>query len=360
MSFADRYTKARALFADAAAEHGGRLLSYMQPEVAGAEGEDLSIDLALIGPSDATTAAVIVTGIHGAEASCGTAVLTTWLAKARELPPDLRLVLIHAANPWGYSFAARTTQANVDLNRNFRTAWGVVSNPSYDLLSSFYHAPVGNAADSLRLYGAYRAFLDQHGWHHEAEMTRGQTTHPDGLYFAGNQPEWANLTLRKIFRDHLGRADRIGVLDIHTGLGAFGEILYLTFAPQGEAAACPDHWWCGSPDDRSAVRSAKPLPPIEGLMCRAIEQELPQARVAGAVLEFGVADAFAMFRSDRLDRWLKFDGKRDPDLSTLRADYRATCTPTDLSWRRLVQREGPEAIDRLIAGLSDWARRSAQ
>lgn len=355
MGFPDSYVQARSQFRTSAAGAGAEVVSYSQPNVTGLQGEDLSIDLALFGSPKAERAAIVFTGVHGAEAFCGSAVLQAWLSGGPPILADgLRLVLVHAANPWAFSHMTRTTENNVDLNRNFRTDWTDMPNPGYRLLHDFYHRATPDAADALSTYLDYKAFLDRHGWIIETEMARGQTEFPDGLYFSGNGPEWANLTLRQIIRDTLGGASKIGFLDIHTGLGQFGETVHLIFAPEGSDERAQALKWWEPLNPTASLFTAGRLPDYQGLLCNALGQELPAARISGAVLEFGVSDAFGMFRSDRLDRWLRFQGRSDPDLTLLRADYRDSCTPRDITWRRLVQRAGPEAIDRLLTGLASW------
>ena len=47
-------------------------------------------------------------------------VLVALAVVALALAAGLRVVLLHAINPWGFSWARRVTEDNVDLNRNFR------------------------------------------------------------------------------------------------------------------------------------------------------------------------------------------------------------------------------------------------
>jgi hypothetical protein len=74
----------------------------------------------------------------------------------------------------------------------------------------------------------------------------------------------------------------------------------------------------------------------------------------GAVIEFGTADDYAIFRADRLDRWLRFEGRTDPDHDQLREDYLNLCCPNDVAWRRLVLSKGPELIDQMVNGVLAW------
>ncbi|MBA3911672.1 MAG: hypothetical protein C0524_17790 [Rhodobacter sp.] len=122
MGIPESYVQARSQFRASAAGAGAEVFSYAQPDMTGLDGEDLSIDLALFGSPKAEQAAIVFAGVHGAEAFCGSAILQAWLAGGPPILPDgVRLVLVHAANPRAFSHMTRTTENNVDLNRNFRT-----------------------------------------------------------------------------------------------------------------------------------------------------------------------------------------------------------------------------------------------
>jgi len=86
--------------------------------------------------------------------------------------------------------------------------------------------------------------------------------------------------------------------------------------------------------------------PPNGRRCTdRIRQELPATKITGAVVEFGTGDAFNGFRADRLDRWLRFEGRFDPQYDRYREDYNNAVCPVDLSWRLLILSVGPNLID---------------
>ncbi len=357
-SFSDTYSEARSKFVSAAHDAGARIHTYGPAGLAGKHGETLHCDVAILGPARAEKAAVIVAGTHGAEGFCGSAILHRWLSEFRDAGPaqDTKVVLVHAISPWAFSHMTRANENNVDLNRNFLAVGAKASgrNRSYDLLVPFLHAQSVEADQSLAAYNAYRACLLKHGSHIETEAWQGQTQHPEGLFYSGLQPEWSNRTFRDIIHEHLEVSSTIGFIDWHTGVGSYGEIVHLIFDAPGSAEhAAATGWWSGT-DLAAAAFSAGVVPKYEGLLCKAIRQELPAARIAGAVIEFGVADDFAIFRSDRLDRWLRFDGRNDLRHDRLRREYRDSCCPDDMLWRGLVLREGPRKINQLIDGIRRW------
>ena len=357
-SFSGSYAEARQKFVTAAHDAKARIHIHGRDDLRGRDGECLACDVAVLGADDAERAAIVITGTHGIEGYCGSAILHSWLAsRASNAAFDgIKVVLVHALNCWGFSHKTRTTENNVDLNRNCLLGTGAYdrANPSYDRLMPFLHTETLDAAESLRAYRAYRSYLDQHGWHIETEAFEGQSRHPHGIYYTGREPEWANRVFRRIVNEQLGRANVIGFIDWHTGAGSFGEVVPFIFDDKGSPErAVAAGWWDHAESDTGPF-TAGALPKYRGLVCGAIHQELSTARIAGGVIEIGTGDEYSMFRADRLDRWLWFEGRRDPQYDQLRDDYKNALCPRDIAWRRLVMRAGPMAMDQLIEGVRSW------
>jgi len=174
------------------------------------------------------------------------------------------------------------------------------------------------------------------------------------LFYAGKEPEWSNRLFRRILAEHLAQAETLGFVDWHTGVGSFGEVVYLITGDKGSADyAAAARWWNREADETSAFKSGA-TPKYRGLLSQAIRQELPHARVAGGVVEFGTADEYAIIRGDCLDRWVRFEGRNDPSAAHFRNAYKDIMCPPDLSWRRMVLAEGPAIMDQLIAGVAAW------
>jgi hypothetical protein len=82
----------------------------------GPDGETLAVDVASVGSPDARNVLVMVAGVHGVEGYFGSGVMIGLLSTARSVPHDVRAVLVHGANPWGWAHGRRFTEENVDLN----------------------------------------------------------------------------------------------------------------------------------------------------------------------------------------------------------------------------------------------------
>ena len=116
---APTYETARRDVLAAATRAGAEVTSFPHPE-SGREGEELAIDVIEVGPDDAGSVVVIVSGTHGVEGYAGSALQHWWLdERSATMPEGVRVVIVHALNPVGFSWVRRVNEDNVDLNRNF-------------------------------------------------------------------------------------------------------------------------------------------------------------------------------------------------------------------------------------------------
>src|SRR5829696_87226 len=118
--YASSYARARAKFLKTAQAAKGEIKSFVHPEKKTPDGKPLAIDVACFGDRKAARQALFVSGTHGQEGFSGSAVQIGWMQSALStLPKDLGVVLVHGLNPYGFAHFTRTTENNVDLNRNF-------------------------------------------------------------------------------------------------------------------------------------------------------------------------------------------------------------------------------------------------
>ncbi|MEP6558186.1 MAG: DUF2817 domain-containing protein, partial [Burkholderiales bacterium] len=113
--FSPTYVSARARFALAADRAGARLDIFTHDTAHTPDGGTLSTDVAVLGAPDADNALLIVSGTHGPEGFVGSAAQIGLLNRLalEGIPPNLRIVLVHAINPWGFANISRTTENNV-------------------------------------------------------------------------------------------------------------------------------------------------------------------------------------------------------------------------------------------------------
>ena len=132
--FSKTYAEARSRFIEAASANGFEVTSEVLP-IEGPAGEELAMDFAVGGPADAASALVVISGTHGPEGYTGSACQLGFLESSdlRNLFSTHRVVLVHAHNPFGFAWMRRTTEGNVDLNRNYVDFNSSLrGNPEYD------------------------------------------------------------------------------------------------------------------------------------------------------------------------------------------------------------------------------------
>jgi hypothetical protein len=358
--YSPSYAVSRARFLLAAAQAGARVDTWVHPQAGAPDGGSLATDVAVLGPPDAPEAALVVSGTHGPEGFMGAAAQIALLHEiaGRAEPPPVRIVLVHAINPWGFAHVSRTTEHNVDLNRNF-VDWSAAA-PVNEHYAGLHDAlcPPDVAPETL---GASRARLEawsaEHGQDAFADATmRGQYTHPEGLNYGGTGPEWSHLVLRQIVERHLASARRIGLIDWHTALGERAQPFFLCFNERGGAAwqrAC--RWWGTDRIETTGGFGGAGRPRYTGLLFHGVGRFAPQAELTGAVIEFGTLPRDQVRRALQLDRALKFGAPIDPDaLADAREQVLEAFCPQSPAWRQAVLGHAIDIQHRMLAGLQAW------
>jgi hypothetical protein len=352
--FAGSYKEARDNFLRAARRAGAKHQAYHHPTERGPAGEPLYLDVSVLGPGNASNIFVVGCGTHGIEGYSGSAAQCAWLRGRPRLPKDTAVVFFHAQNPWGFAHKTRVTEENVDLNRNFIDfSKPVPANPGYEelhpqLLTQSWDQESIDAIfrrlDAFRERVGEKAFSDA--------FNGGQYTHADGIFYGGAQPQWANNAYRGAVETHLGRARRVSYLDLHTGIGPYGEHIYLCFHPEGSPARERARAWWGERAVNLAGVTHKALATYNGTIIDAFASLLPDAEVTTIVVEFGTFPRREMQRASLAQRWLRFEGQRDPvHAAKVRRDYETAFYPADPAWRRAVLEQSREFIDRGVKGI---------
>ncbi len=225
--FSDNYHAARERLLHSISQIPNGLIqqfsSFKHP-LPGPDGDDLFMDWLQLGQS-ATPARVLVliSATHGVEGFAGSAIQCNRLPDlVRQLlvDADLGVILIHALNPWGFAWLRRYDHEGIDLNRNFIDFnEPLPDNSGYAALHEdlFVHIsePLHNVFVNWRTRLGEQAF--------DATITRGQYKHADGLFYGGSSASWSRQILQEACEAPILRqAERIAVIDLHTGLGPFG------------------------------------------------------------------------------------------------------------------------------------------
>lgn len=339
------YAQARARFLDAASGAGARLHTSAHPRT-GPEGEDLAIDVAEWGPPQAPEVVLVVSGTHGIEGYCGSALQAGWArANPHALPPGTRLVMVHALNPFGFAWSRRVNEDNVDLNRNFIDwAHDPPHNDAYDDLADLLVPPLWDAETQAATSAALLARAEDLGVVGlQAAITSGQYRHPTGMFYGGDGPTWSNRWLTGWVESQLTHCERLCIIDLHSGLGAWGEGEYIIHHPSDHPAfARADARW---PAARSAADGDSVSVLLSGDWLDRVDRLVPHAEVTSAALEFGTVDPISVLQSLRADAWMW--GHDDPTGAqgdAIRRQVRAAFADDDPAWLARLAEQFDEAM----------------
>lgn len=332
-TIAATYGDARQRFLAAATAREARIESFVHPDEVGPAGEELAIDVVELGRPDAAANLLIVSGTHGVEGFAGSALQSCWLEGAPVELGDLRVVMIHALNPFGFAWQRRTNEDNVDLNRNF-IDWSspVPTNPGYDEIAALLvpeawdeEAQASSTGTLLELT-ANRSVDDL-----QQTITGGQYRHVAGVFYGGTGPVWSHRWVDEHLPRLFADTDALGIIDIHTGLGPWGVGELIMHAARGsesyERAEC---WWG---DVRSMRDGESVSADLTGDWLSVIEDLLPGVDVTAAALEFGTVDAFTVLQTLRGEAWMHTRGTRvSPEADAVRASVRAAFADDGPAW----------------------------
>ena len=347
------YPEARARFLDAAADADASVTSYAHP-AHGLAGETLAVDVAVIGADDAGSVLLIVSGTHGVEGFTGSALQHHWLAHHRDdRPDDVRVVLLHAFNPYGFSWVRRVNEDNVDLNRNF-IDWSEAP-PANEDYGGIAHLLVPDEWDDDTQQSttmALLAYAEEVGFERLQEVVSGgQYTHPTGVFYGGAGPVWSHRWLVEHIDDLVGTAQQVAVVDLHTGLGPWGHGELISHEGRGAAGYDRGTAWWG--DVRSMLDGESVSANLSGDWLGALDRLIPSAEVTAVALEFGTVDTVSVLQALRADAFLHASGEPlGPGSDAVRTQVRAAFADDDPAWFDAVVTRFDEVVSTAITNLA--------
>ena len=350
MRLADSFDSARSEFLDGATAAGASIISHEHPG-RGPQGAVLATDVAVLGPPDAPNRLLVISGTHGVEGFAGSMCQSAWLRDGVAVSDAVSVVVVHAINPYGFAWVRRVNEDNVDLNRNcIDFGESLPTNPGYDELAP---ALVPDSWDDETRQTTAEQLLEYVGRHGfdglQAAVSAGQYRHPLGIFFGGSEPVWSQRTLESIVRRHLATAERVAILDLHTGLGEFGHGELIASHPDdlGKARldACFDDYRI--PSEGTSVSAD-----VQGDVLDAMVSWLPGVAVAGVAIEWGTVDIVAVSDALRADAWLH--AHSDPlgrEAAPIKEQIRAAFAPDDPRWAEMVFDRFVAIRERAVDGL---------
>jgi hypothetical protein len=342
--FSPDYVTARSRFRQAVEKADGRLTA-LKLDAKSPGGENLTIDIAWFGAERPRRAVLHSSGIHGVEASAGSAIQLQLLDQGLpSIPADSAIVLVHVLNPYGMAWLRRFNEESVDLNRNFlgpdERYEGAPQD--YEKFDSFLNPPGPPSWDFYHLRAAW--LVARYGMPKVKQIVAGgQHVNPKGLFFGGKRLQQGPQLFQDYVAEHLATAERLVAIDVHTGLGPFAVDSLLVEPDQEDTpiyqeirAAYGDRVAPSDPDRSVAYR-------VRGSHGGVYRRTLPSAKVYFVLQEFGTYSATKVLYAMREEnRWHHYgDGSVD---HPTKHKLKETFYPDSDTWRQRVLHRGKEVL----------------
>jgi hypothetical protein len=191
-------------------------------------------------------------------------------------------------------------------------------------------------------------------------ISGGQYSHPDGLFYGGRFETWSNNTVRSIVNRYLSGVRRVVVIDLHTGLGAYGDYEIILQHPEESptyrrAVAIwgpekvrttfngdSDYNDPGTDDRSSSAETSGP-------MKLAFPDLLPEAEVTAVTVDFGTSSATKVFVAMRDENWLHYHGYPSTSRGKrIKATHRRTFYPEEDDWKQMVWSGAKQIVFQVI------------
>ena len=180
----------------------------------------------------------------------------------------------------------------------------------------------------------------------------GQYTYPDGLFYGGCGPSWSRRTIEGFARKCLSGAQRIAMVDFHTGLGprGYGEVIGRGGLddPQYERTCA----WYGSNVKSASIGNSVSVR-LSGTIDLGYHRACPEAEVTAITLEFGTRPLEEVHEAIRADNWLYAKGgaESSPYFKPIKEQVRAAFYVEDSQWKADIWARGQEIVEQALTGV---------
>ncbi len=195
--------------------------------------DDLTIDICYIpAQQDSINLIVLSSAVHGAEGFVGHAAQQLFIREflTDELTKNTGVLLVHGVNPYGFKYARRVTENNVDMNRNSPSTDSLYQTVNdgypqvYDLVNPDGEVDKSTLSNRFFFVTAVNEIRKASMPVLRQAVLQGQYEFPEGLYFGGREPEPQIDSLKPLIEKYTNPYRKILALDLHTGYGERGKL----------------------------------------------------------------------------------------------------------------------------------------
>jgi len=302
-AFSPDYITAREKFRAAALSLGFHHIVYPINQIS-PTGEQLTIDVAFSNTSNSSRTIVISSGLHGVEGFLGSAIQLGFLEKYRNITSssDIKVVLIHALNPYGFAWLRRWNEDNIDLNRNFLLPGEVFegSPKDYSKFNSFLNPTSPPSRFEAYIFKALWLILRYGMTSLKNTLPVGQYDFPKGLFFGGHTSSKTQEILSQNLPEWIGNSSEVIHIDFHTGLGRSGtyKLLLASSATPESYSRLTCRFGAKSIEPCSSEGVSYPIRGGLGTWCQAL---LPKCRYDLLTAEFGTYSSIQVLKALRAE-----------------------------------------------------------
>lgn len=347
--FSQTVPESHARFLEAARDLA--VVTFTHP-LTGPAGEPLQTAVARLGPADARNVLLCISGIHGIEGFAGSA-LQVGALRDREalldLGPDMAVVFVHQINPWGAAWGRKENENNQELLRHIYHLHRPRSpNPVFTALAEVMDYPSIRTLDEFLAARSRARLLADRFTPEEigAGLVPGQDTHPSLFTFNGGPRAWSADVLESVVETQVAGAARVVVLDLHTGVGPWGETVIMEESPADSETHRRVESWCG---DLWPWGEGKQF--YEWIGDVSPGTEIITLTLECGTVKLGPKDQYIF----ALESWLHHYGDRNaPEAAADMARFRDVFYPAAPEWMRAVWAHGAPRWKQITGGFRRW------
>jgi hypothetical protein len=352
-AFSPDYITARERFRAASLSFGYQHTAYPIDQIS-PTGEALTIDVSISNSPSPSSVVVISSGLHGVEGFLGSAIQLAFLEKHRiiasSLSSDIKVVLIHALNPYGFAWRRRWNEDNIDLNRNFLLPDEVFkgSPKDYPKFNSFLNPTSSPSRVEPYILQALWLIFRYGMTSLKNTLPVGQYDFPKGLFFGGHAVSKTQEILSNNLPKWIDNASKVLHIDFHTGLGSWGNCkLLLDASVTPESRSRLAHRFGAEIIEPSSSEGVSYQ--IRGGLGAWCQNLLPQCRYDLLTAEFGTYSIIKVLKALRAENRAYWWAKPDHCYEWTKHRLGEMFTPKSQTWREKCLTQGLDICEQALS-----------